>query len=207
MLEAQYDDVKTLNGQLKTILVELAEETPGTTRSNAGGWHSEEGINLFDTKVPPLQDLHRKLQHTAIRYFQPRLKVLPKGQEYVTHISAWSIINKDGDYNNVHTHPNAHGSGVYYVDIGRPTRRQLQNGYLEFVDPHPADQMVYCQGFDYRRQLIKPGAGKVVMFPPWLQHQVHVFRGKGTRICIAFNMLVSIRSSGGPHDVQNVPAQ
>jgi len=38
---------------------------------------------------------------------------------------------------------------------------------------------------------IRPIAGQIVMFPPWLYHSVHPFSGTGTRISIAMNATVT----------------
>ena len=42
-----------------------------------------------------------------------------------------------------------------------------------------------------KRCLIEPIPGAMVVFPSWLNHQVHPFRGAGARISIAFNVQIS----------------
>jgi uncharacterized protein (TIGR02466 family) len=35
---------------------------------------------------------------------------------------------------------------------------------------------------------VRPKAGRLVMFPAWLLHQVRPYKGKAQRISIAFNL-------------------
>jgi uncharacterized protein (TIGR02466 family) len=37
---------------------------------------------------------------------------------------------------------------------------------------------------------VRPKAGRMVMFPAWLLHQVRVYHGTAERISIAFNLAV-----------------
>jgi uncharacterized protein (TIGR02466 family) len=37
---------------------------------------------------------------------------------------------------------------------------------------------------------VRPKAGRMVMFPAWLLHQVRVYHGTAERIAIAFNLAV-----------------
>jgi uncharacterized protein (TIGR02466 family) len=37
-------------------------------------------------------------------------------------------------------------------------------------------------------ETVRPKAGRLVMFPAWLLHQVRPYRGKAQRISIAFNL-------------------
>ncbi len=37
---------------------------------------------------------------------------------------------------------------------------------------------------------VQPKAGRLVMFPSWLLHQVRPYRGDAARISIAFNLTV-----------------
>ena len=47
----------------------------------------------------------------------------PRGERTFTLlIDAWANVNRGGDYNIVHTHPNCMWSGVYYVALGEPDK-------------------------------------------------------------------------------------
>jgi len=66
------------------------------------------------------------------------------------------------------------------------------SGKLEFVDPRPAATMIVLDNNRlYGRQMFDPVAGTMVVFPSWLQHQVHPFFAPGERISISFNVVVS----------------
>jgi hypothetical protein len=47
------------------------------------------------------------------------------------------------------------------------------------------------------RLLITPEAGKIVVFPSWLQHFVHPNAGDTDRVAVAFNIIIATRSTEG----------
>ena len=103
--------------------------------------------------------------------------------------TAWANINRDGNYNVLHSHPGNHWSGVYYIDAGEPDPAHPLSGAFEFHDPRGGATALPVPGFDFgHKQVIQPEAGMMLMFPSWHQHMVHPFRGRGERIVVAFNI-------------------
>jgi len=75
---------------------------------------------------------------------------------------------------------------VYYVDAGDEAPEP--SGQLSFVDPRRSgrtipDLTLFPTSFD-----LKPRTGALVIFPGWLQHHVHPYRGQRPRICISANL-------------------
>ena len=95
----------------------------------------------------------------------------------------------------MHNHPNWVWSGVYYVTSGEPDPGVPENGKLELLDPRTVVTSV--KGLISReRPLIEPKPGMMVVFPSYLNHQVHPFIGKGERISIAFNVDIRETTTG-----------
>ena len=70
-------------------------------------------------------------------------------------------------------------------------------GALEFLDPRGAGPVMYAPhlGFAMKgglsggaNEVLQPKAGRMVLFPSWLLHQVRHYRGTAERISIAFNL-------------------
>ena len=67
---------------------------------------------------------------------------------------------------------------------------------LEFMDPRGPGPAMYAPHLAFgsaglsvgANETIRPKAGRLVMFPAWLLHQVRPYRGKAERISIAFNL-------------------
>jgi uncharacterized protein (TIGR02466 family) len=111
----------------------------------------------------------------------------------------WANVNRSGHGNEVHSHPGAYWSGVYYVDDGGIDADPSLGGELEFMDtrgPAPAMNAPHLSfampgglsaGFTER---VRPKSGRLVMFPAWVMHQVRLYHGTAERISIAFNLTV-----------------
>jgi uncharacterized protein (TIGR02466 family) len=109
----------------------------------------------------------------------------------------WANVNRSGHGNLPHTHPGAFWSGVYYVDDGGIAADPSLGGALEFLDPRGAGPVMYAPhlGFAMKgglsggaNEVLQPKAGRMVLFPSWLLHQVRHYRGTAERISIAFNL-------------------
>lgn len=103
-------------------------------------------------------------------------------------IDSWVGINKNGDYNEMHSHDPYTGtvlSGTFYVSAPNNC------GNLRLYDPRfdvlsAPDMKYYNNGNRY--QLITPKENLLVMFPAWLNHSVEPNNSNQDRISISFNM-------------------
>lgn len=184
----QWPDSEQLNQELTALLLEKeAEDKDGFgTRSNAGGWQSPG--NLITWEDSCIQKLKARMESMVFGLTEQILR--PDGGErsFTLLIDAWGNINRSGDYNVVHTHPNAMWSGVYYVTPGEPDESVPYSGLLELLDPRESANYIQIQNTVLdARTFITNIAGRMILFPSWLKHMVHPFVGKGVRISIAFN--------------------
>jgi uncharacterized protein (TIGR02466 family) len=113
------------------------------------------------------------------------------------HGNMWANINRSGHANEFHSHPASYWSGVYYVDDGGIAEDASLGGELEFMDPRgplpamfaPHLAIAMAGGLSAgATERIPPKAGRLVMFPSWMMHQVRPYRGTAERISIAFNL-------------------
>ena len=131
-LRKQFLDPVTNAGLEKAVRARAAAQ-PGVKVSNAGGWQSEP--DLFDWQEPEVGKLAAELDR-AIQQFVSfgqaapvRLKIRRAG---------WANVNRAGDYNSLHNHPQQHLAAVYYVKAPPPGSPGAPDGLLELRDPRPA---------------------------------------------------------------------
>lgn len=181
-------DTAAINAGLRRAVLAREAAGPGMTRSNADGWHSEQ--NLLVWPEPEIAQLKAWIdegaRHVARVAIGGRNKAIDIGYE----AQGWANINRHGHYNMVHSHPGAHWSMVYYVDVGQPEPGHKHNGAFEFRDPR--NRAAETPGFDFGRAVrVAPEAGLFMIFPAWVEHMVHPYYGQGERISLAINLRFS----------------
>ncbi len=184
----EWPDSESLNAELKTLILKKAadDKTGYGTRSNAGGWQS--AGNLITWQDPPIQILKQRIETMVFGLVEQLLRQDGSQRSFKMAIDAWANVNRNGDYNVVHTHPNCMWSGVYYVDPGKPDSAVPYSGMLELLDPRESANYIQIQNTVLdARTFIENRPGRMILFPSWLKHMVHPFRGEGDRISIAFN--------------------
>jgi uncharacterized protein (TIGR02466 family) len=111
----------------------------------------------------------------------------------------WANVNRRGDANEFHAHPGSFWSAVYYVDDGGIGADPALGGELEFMDPRGPGPAMYAPQLAFAtpgglsvggNETVSPRAGRLVMFPAWLLHQVRPYRGEAERISVALNLSV-----------------
>ena len=176
-------DIKhpTLNQQLEQNIINWSNQDKGVVRTNIKGWHSTTDMNL----KPEYQDLVNMLyeaQRTI--YDQEHLDSEP----FLGNM--WANINPPGSMNRAHIHPNSLWSGVYYVKASE------NSGQLKIEDPKSVALMVRPRMKKgkpprrlWREDNYKPKAGRLIMFPSWLNHCVDTNESNDIRISVSFNFM------------------
>jgi uncharacterized protein (TIGR02466 family) len=179
-----------LNQALQEAIIQREEETSGIDRSNVGGWHSE--LDFFEWDLDCVRELRARIH----AYVSELNRVFAKDPEdpvnRIFQLEGWGNLLRYGQYNSLHSHPNAFWSGVYYVNGNpEPEEKHPFSGKLELVDPRPGAALSYSERTNlYGRFLVNPVPGQMVIFPGWMQHQVHPYFGQGERITVAFNVTI-----------------
>jgi len=183
-----WPDSESLNRDLaELVLAKEADDTVGYgTRSNAGGWQSPG--NLITWPEPCITKLQGRIEKLVFGLTEKLLRQDGSERSFTLLIDAWANINRNGDYNVVHTHPNCMWSGVYYVQPGEPDPNVPYSGLLELLDPRESANYIQIRNTVLdAKTFIENKPGRMILFPSWLKHMVHPYVGKGDRISIAFN--------------------
>ena len=187
----QLDGCAELNSALRAAILDRRDRNPGVRKSNWGGWQSDTQMLGWGGEAA------RRLGEQFIALCNQVTAPAPNTQPaFQWTIEMWANVSGSGAANEAHAHPGAVWSSVYYVETGQNEAGAPIGGDLALYDPRlPASRML---PFDlrYRRpdgqvyqslSAVRPVAGQIVMFPPWLLHSVHPYQGDRERISIAMN--------------------
>lgn len=178
-------NAEAINPGLERAILKRESEGPGGRHSNIGGWQSED--NLIDWPEPEVAELAESMRSAVLSMISMVTHVAVF--EAAVSIFAWANVNRSGSFNQVHTHPHNHWSGVYYVVPGEFDEDDISHaGELQIHDPRERCDMYRHPQAPFGRPIsFPPKAGMMVLFPSWLGHSVNLFRSRTTRISIAFN--------------------
>lgn len=181
-----YKDIENyqeLNSGLERDILAWSQSDPGLAKTNRNGWHSTTNMHTLP-EYKKLVDVLFEMQHEI--YAQEALDSEP------ILGNMWANINYAGGYNAVHVHPNCLWSGVYYVKTPK------QSGNIFFEDPRTPSLMTLPKRtaalpVNMRRTVeVEPKAGRIIMFPAWLNHGVLPNESNEIRISVAFNFLQKV---------------
>lgn len=181
---------KNLNIRLRALILELEKTSAGVVKSNVGGWHSPP--DFLQNNDPSVQELGLRLGEISLALVNQFFHEAARITAASLRLEGWANILRYGQYNTLHCHPNALWSGVYFATDNERLSQHPMSGKLELLDPRPGASFNYDERSNlYGRFLVNPTAGQVIIFPAWLQHQVHPYFGDTERISIAFNVMVA----------------
>ena len=170
-----------LNQYLEQKIIQWSQQDKGVAKTNAGGWHSETDMNKKEEYNPLVKELFN-MQHEI--YQKEKLDMKP------VLGNMWANINYTGNYNRPHLHPNALFSGVYWVKV------PPQSGNFMVYDPRTGVQVTMPNRKKgalpselWREVHYEPVAGRCIMFPAWLWHEVKPNESNDIRISVSFNFL------------------
>jgi uncharacterized protein (TIGR02466 family) len=176
-----FPDSEKLNKYLEDHIMRWSQNDKGVSKTNAGGWHSETDMNTREEYDPLTRELFNMQEEI---YQKENLNRKPVCG------NMWANVNYPKCYNRPHLHPNSLFSGVYYVTAPK------NSGNLMLYDPRPGVQMTMPNRKkgklppEFWREIhYEPKAGRCIMFPSWLWHEVKSNESNQTRISVSFNFL------------------
>ena len=182
------ENYEEINKELKKYILDLKKnDKAGQLKSNKGGWHSP----FFDLKNEIPMKFFNKIKNFLEKIIKNEM-----GWEYIPNnvriTSMWSIINKKGDFNIQHNHPNAYLSAAYYVKFPQ------KSGNIKFFDPREQKSIRYPKITKYTEISapiveITPKEGDLLIFPAYLYHAVSENLTNDDRIIISFNVDIKYR--------------
>jgi len=197
LLTAQLPQAETLCEGLRNAILAREAETPGVRHSNTTSWQSDDDLLVW--AGAPGAHLSAAVQE-VIDHFTGVVRGGELSPDRIAwKINAWANINRAGDANDLHFHPGAYWSAVFYVDDGGINGEETLGGALEFLDPRGALPLMHaptvkmtisqCATAGLGERLY-PRTGMLALFPSWLGHRVTAYSGAGTRISVAMNFAV-----------------
>ena len=176
-----FPDSEKLNKYLEDHIMHWAQNDKGVSKTNAGGWHSSTDMNTKKEYDPLTTELFNMQEEIYQKEKLNRKPVLG---------NMWANINYPGCFNRPHIHPNSLFSGVYFI------KTPQKSGNLMVYDPRPGVQMAMpsrkkeqLQSELWREVHYEPVAGRCIMFPSWLWHEVKPNQSNDIRISVSFNFL------------------
>jgi hypothetical protein len=192
-----------LNSELRQVIEQREKSHPSTQHSNMGGWQSSWDMDRWGgASAIKLLAIGRNLINRFTTDRQGRPGSGPPSRLFCRDLwvaNMWANINRSGHANEFHSHPGAYWSGVYYVDDGGIEADPSLGGELEFLDPRgplpamAAPHLAFAMPGGLSAgatERLSPEAGRLVLFPAWMIHQVRPYRGTARRISIAFNLIL-----------------
>lgn len=176
-------EAAAINELLLAAIQDLRQKVPSVKKSNELGWHSP-------------TDMHKRSEFKPLCGFVEKMAATIAGSLNIRADRKFSVetfwinINPKHAYNALHDHPQSLLSGVYYVQVDD------KSGKLRFRDPRAGKRMSpwpVAEGKEsdqrhWDRVSYKPVAGRLIMFPSWLEHDVEANLSENERISISFNM-------------------
>ena len=170
-----------LNQYLEQKIMQWSQQNKGVSKTNAGGWHSTTDMNQKEEYNVLTKELFAMQDEIFAKELLTQKPVLG---------NMWANVNYPGGYNRPHLHPNSLFSGVYWI------KTPMKSGNLMLYDPKPGSQMTMPNRKEgklppelWREVHYEPVAGRCIMFPSWLWHEVRTNESNDTRISVSFNFL------------------
>ena len=191
-----------IKNQLIDYAYDLKKKDPeGATISNRGGWQSS-GFSISDK-----DDVLHSFLINCLSLFPTMKKTVRIKAE------AWVNINKPGDYNVKHQHPDCNLSGVLWIkcpencgniEFDNPNVFQTYMGFENKVSKENVNinQLIETQEIDsytddfkdksntYPAYGFPPTEGRILIFPAYLEHQVRKNKSNEDRISVSFNIQI-----------------
>ncbi len=177
------ENYEELNKELEKYILDLKKkDKTGQLKSNRGGWHSP----FFDLKNEIPMKFFNKMKNFLEKIIKNEM-----GWEYVPNnvkiTSMWSIINKKGDFNIQHNHPNAYLSAAYYVKC------PVNSGNINFHEGSEAKLIRHPNikkftEMSAMKTSLEPKEGDLFVFPAYFYHDVGENLSNEDRIVISFNL-------------------
>ena len=187
IFQYKLDNYENHNKEYSKYIYDLQkEDSKGQKLSNVNGWHS------------PFFDLSSRetVGYKFLMKIQPYIADVFKSYGWVFNpqkvkcSGMWAIVNKKGNFNTEHIHPNSNLSGAYYVSAPKNC------GKFKVINPHSIsrDKFPPRENPNELNRLVAEHEiedGDLLIFPSYLPHSVLPNQSDDDRIVISFNIFVS----------------
>jgi uncharacterized protein (TIGR02466 family) len=177
-----------VNREVTALLVAESVSVPSVHRSNVGGWHSQNLVARPEACFRALiQAIVTRVRETVDALSREKGQPLPAMR---MGLHGWAMVMRNGDYTIPHDHSEAHWATVYYADAGDADEgAHPESGLLAFIDPRHGGRPMPGLDLVGGNFTVPPRTGRLVVFPAWLLHYVHSYRGQRPRVAISCNII------------------
>jgi len=197
--QIELPDMDALNAELAELF--LAREGEADKFRNPHRYTTQFGelfesrFDLFHWPDPPVQRLASIIHHVLTNFVREINRYGEEDMQRLTfHYHSWFHVTRRGGYQTLHDHAMASWSGIYYVHPGDSLPGHPESGVVRFYDPRGFSPM-YIDGanrqldprFAFAALPVIPQAGRMLLFPSWLAHEILPYQGEKERIVVAFN--------------------
>ena len=200
-----YKDVPNnidINKDLISKLYDWKKSDPkGITRSNYQGWHSGVDMQLRAEYKNIVKEVFNFAEEVFLQegYHKESFPVVD---------NMWANISQTHAYNRIHNHPGCLWSGVYYVQT--PARC----GHIVFKDPKflalqirprvdetiPIEERKKKFKHQWDQVHYEAIAGRMIVFPAYLEHEVESNLSSEDRISLSFNIGQGFKKNFNPEN-------
>ena len=178
------NNYENLNKELSKYIYKLRDENnEGLKKSNKGGWHSKPFRLEIEGSIQ--QTFAKEIQKNIVDVFQKsgwKTKNVP-----ITIQEMWAIINKNEDFNVLHSHPNCYLSAAYYVKAPKNCGKfEIECPNIAKMNSFPAIEKP--TDLNIRVVSLDITEGDLLLFPSYLPHKVAKNESDQDRIVISFNV-------------------
>lgn len=186
---ADYADVAAFNEALAAhVLAHPTLVYAPSRHATRFGRHTGE---LLDEAKGPIVDLEAVIRDAVADYIAAMAEEaghpFPQARPRKWRLTAWAVVMDSQGHQVPHIHPSGWLSGVYYVQLPEviAADRNDRAGWIEFG--RPGDEVPVRREAEV--SLLRPEAGKLILFPSYLYHRTIPFEAARQRISIAFDVL------------------
>ena len=148
------------------------------TKPNEGNSVSSNGFVL---RNPAMTSLRGWVEDCVTEYFTATCN--PKEDVNLKVTQSWFNYSKQGQHHHKHFHPNSFVSGVFYVTTNFDDRIYFSRNGWQQIKFEAKEWNLYNSDSWWFEAI----AGRLVLFPSWVEHNVPTVQGINTRISMSFN--------------------
>lgn len=178
--ETQCDLYHYIRDDLIDWIYKYQSTTKSVSISNRGGWQSPGNFHEQESFLEFKNYIWNSTFETLSLY-----------DRRFSLANMWININKKGDYNVLHSHPNSVLSGVFWVKTPKNCGKLVFDNPRSFIEYN----LIECINVDIKKTIniyhtfeFMPQEGTLLTFPSHLQHFVEANESDEDRISIAFNL-------------------
>jgi uncharacterized protein (TIGR02466 family) len=216
-LAVYYEDLETPLEVKQRMLDHLAPaleqhlRNPSTGFAYTGDTRSEWQIHESDA----FSWLRDRVEHHAVRFAKALGVNLAVMGFYFQR--SWPVFTRQGEKVNLHSHPNASLSGVYFLSVGDMEKAgslifhndSRQNALGVGFDTNNTRGITQWNAFNYAQAVYKPQEGRLVLFPAKQLHSVEPNQTDQIRISVSFDIALtcSRHADPGRHEFLQPPPE